>query len=316
LSGLSKELGYEVFSLLLVPLIIHGKRIGVLQAVNKIGQVAFTDEDVVFMETLAAQAAIAIRNRELSQQAEENSRKAAEMERMKIDFIAILSHELRTPLGVILGHASMLQETCSESYKEDVEAILRNAMRLSELLNRSVNLNRFEKGYGVVKKSQVDLNALLQNVTAEFSDLVQEKQVEILLHIPRNRLRVTGDTEKIALIIRCLLNNALTFTDPSGKILLRLESVPGYVKVTVMDNGIGIPKEEQEKIFQRFYQVEKHLTRRHGGLGLGLSIAKEMVELHGGRIWVESQEGAGSRFIFILPVDQTQAVAAERVFLT
>jgi two-component system sensor histidine kinase VicK len=95
---------------------------------------------------------------------------------------------------------------------------------------------------------------------------------------------------------------------------LKCEEVPGFMKISVSDNGIGIPPEEQEKIFQRFYQVEKHLTRRHGGLGLGLSIARDMIEMHGGRIWVESVEGKGSRFSFILPLNVAQSNAAERVF--
>ena len=138
----------------------------------------------------------------------------------------------------------------------------------------------------------------------------------MLVQAPKTRLMLEGDAEKIAIALRNLIKNAITFTDPGGRVVIGVEAIPGYIKVTVLDTGIGIPQEEQQKIFERFYQVEKHMTRRHGGLGVGLSIAKELIELHGGRIWVESEEGVGSRFLFALPLNRAQAAAAGQVFQT
>jgi signal transduction histidine kinase len=129
-------------------------------------------------------------------------------------------------------------------------------------------------------------------------------------------LVVEGEEGKIAIILSNLIKNALAFTDPGGHIAVAAERVPGYVKVTVVDDGIGIPVSDLPRIFERFYQVEGHLTRKHGGMGLGLSVAKAMVEMHGGRISVESAEGKGSIFTVLLPVNRSQATAAEKVFLS
>ncbi len=130
----------------------------------------------------------------------------------------------------------------------------------------------------------------------------------------KGSLVIQGDRGRLQVAIRNLIKNALMFTNSSGRVVVRVEEVPGYVRVSVTDTGIGIPPAEQEKIFQRFYQVEKHLTRRHGGMGLGLSIARDMVECHGGKILVESVEGRGSRFTILLPQNQAQAAAAGKVF--
>jgi two-component system sensor histidine kinase VicK len=129
-------------------------------------------------------------------------------------------------------------------------------------------------------------------------------------------LTVEGEAGKIEIALNHLVGNAIAFTDAGGHILVAAEAVPGYVKVTVTDDGVGIPAKDLSRIFDRFYQVESHLTRKHGGMGLGLSVAKAMIEMHGGRIWAESVEGKGSRFTIILPVNAAQASAAEKVFLT
>jgi two-component system sensor histidine kinase VicK len=106
------------------------------------------------------------------------------------------------------------------------------------------------------------------------------------------------------------VKNALQFTEPGGMVQIGIEEESGYVKVTVRDNGIGIPARDLPKIFERFFQVEEHLTRKHGGMGLGLSVAKSMIELHGGRIWAESEEGKGTTFTFLLPVEGAAKPAA------
>ena len=117
------------------------------------------------------------------------------------------------------------------------------------------------------------------------------------------------------MVIRNLVKNAVNFTNPGGVVKVTAEEVPGYIKTTVLDNGIGIPASEMKKIFNRFYQVEKHLTRKHGGMGIGLSVVKEIVEAHGGKITAESVENKGSRFTVLIPLNAAQASAAQKVFL-
>lgn len=127
---------------------------------------------------------------------------------------------------------------------------------------------------------------------------------------------VACDASKIAIVLNNLVKNAIAFTNSGGHIVIVVEQIPGYVRVSVIDDGIGISAKDLPYIFERFYQAESHLTRKHGGLGLGLSVARLMVELHGGRIWAESVEGKGSNFSFILPHNADQAEPANKVFIT
>ena len=122
-------------------------------------------------------------------------------------------------------------------------------------------------------------------------------------------MSVEGDDEKIVIALSNLVKNALTFCDDYGHVLVKAESLPGYVKVSVVDDGIGIPAKDLHRVFERFFQVESHMTRRHGGMGLGLAVAKVMVENHGGQIWAESTEGKGSTFSFLLPTGGNPAAA-------
>jgi signal transduction histidine kinase len=155
---------------------------------------------------------------------------------------------------------------------------------------------------------------LVKDVVESFHEEARRKGVSLRADAGATGLTVEGDVGKIEIALNHLVQNAIAFTDAGGHILVHAESVPGYVKVTVTDDGIGIPARDLSRIFERFYQVESHLTRKHGGMGLGLSVAKAMIEIHGGRIWAESMEGKGSRFTILLPVNASQTSAAEKVF--
>ena len=301
-------------SMLAVPLFFKGKPIGVMEAINKLNPAHYTEEDVTILETLAAQASVAIQNRRLLDDAQGAYRKIMELDRMKTDFIAITSHELRTPLGVILGHASLLQDCIGSEHKEEMDIIVRNSMRLKEILEQFANIDKLELGLSRLHRTRVAIGPLVKEVVDSFQEVAGEKRIKMTIDPIPTQIFIEGDMEKIAIALRNLVKNALTFTNEGGQVHVKVEQVPGYAKISVTDNGIGIPVEEQERIFQRFYQVEKHLTRRHGGMGLGLSIARDMVEMHGGRIWVDSVDGKGSRFTFILPTNAAQAAAAQRVF--
>ena len=307
-------LNESTHSILAVPLIFKGNTIGVFETINKQGNANYTEEDIRILEVIASQAAVVIRNRRLLEDSQSSYEKVMDLERLKSDFIAIASHELRTPLGLVLGHANYLQENARDDQKEQLDLIVHNALKLQEINDQLSNIDDIERGLSSYQRSKVAILPLVQNVVDTFQKEILEKKIMLSIEISHRNLMVEGDYRKIAIVLRNLLKNAVIFTNEGGKIQVRAEQVPGYVQLSVIDNGIGIPTDEQDKIFERFYQVEKHLTRRHGGMGLGLSIAADIVKMHGGCIWVESKEGKGSKFSFLLPQKAAQASAAERVF--
>jgi signal transduction histidine kinase len=302
-------------SVLAVPLNYKGEQVGVIEAWNKAHEGAYNEQDLLFLDTLAAEAATAFQNNHLIQNTEAAYRKVMELDRMKSDFIAIASHELRTPLGLIMGHTSFLSENASEAQKQDVEIIAHNAARLKDLIEEIGDIDNLTSGASEIKRETVSVSLLIQHVVESFYEMAAAKKIHLSVESKQPNLSLEGDGGKIAIALRNLVKNALVFTNPGGTVKVTSEQLPGFIKIAVMDNGIGIPQNEQENIFKRFYQVEKHLTRKHGGLGLGLSIAKDMIEQHGGKIWVESVDGKGSRFSFLLPLNAAQVSAAERVFL-
>jgi signal transduction histidine kinase len=305
-----RELNSVTHSLLAVPMVYRGKTIGVLEAVNKINGAHYSEEDVITLETLAAQAGVAIENHRLLEESQRAYQQVIELDRMKSDFIAIASHELRTPLGVILGHATFLQDEASPEQNQDLEIIVKAAMRLKEIIEEFANVDHFEHGLSRMRRTRVMINQLVQEVANSLREMSIERKVDIAVEGTRTAIKVEGDSAKIAMALREVIKNAITFTNQGGHVRVKVEQVPGFARISIIDNGIGIPANEQGKIFQRFYQVEKHLTRKHGGMGLGLSIARDMVEMHGGKITVESLESKGSRFIILLPHNLEQATAA------
>jgi signal transduction histidine kinase len=152
----------------------------------------------------------------------------------------------------------------------------------------------------------ISVRQIAQEVIASFEPLAHQKEINLRADLGNGDLLVEGEGSKIAIALSNLVKNALTFTNQHGKVVVKTEALPGYVQVSVTDNGIGIPAADLPHIFERFFQVESHLTRRHGGMGLGLSVAKAMVDLHGGRMWAESTEGKGSTFSFLLPLERPQ----------
>lgn len=313
---LDRLIGLPIRSLLAAPLMHRGGPIGVIQAVNKTGDVHYTEEDTLILVTLASLTNFILREHDLQEQVEHGHDETASLDRLKSDFIAITSHELRTPLGLILGHATFLRELVGAEYHEQLDLIIRNATRLKEIVDNLASVDNYQSGAARVRQREISMARLVQDVVESFHEEARRKGVDLRSKVGADRLTVEGEAGKIEIAVSHLVRNAILFTDSGGHVLVTAEAVPGYVKVTVVDDGVGIPEKDLERIFERFYQVESHLTRRHGGMGLGLSVAKAMIEMHGGRIWAESVEGGGSRFIFLLPVNASQASAAEKVFLS
>lgn len=300
-SALDFALAFETRSLLAVPLLVRGKPIGVLEAVNK-RKAHYTEEDVTILVTLAALAAAAWHAAGLQRRADASFSELTDLDRLKNDFIAITSHELRTPLGVILGHATFLRELMDEQYQEQVDVIIKNASRLKEIIESLGDMDSHETGGSRLHAGAVSMTQVIQDVVAAFSDMASSRNITLKARLGGEALNVEGDESKISVALSNLVKNAIMFTDDGGHVLILGQSLPGYVKVSVVDDGIGIPAEDLPRIFERFYQVESHLTRRHGGMGLGLSVAKVMIDMHAGRIWAESSVGGGSTFSFLLPL--------------
>jgi signal transduction histidine kinase len=279
-----------------------GQAIGVIEVVNKSGGENFSVEDITVLETLAAQAAVAIRNHQFTNETQSRLNDLAELDKMKADFIAIASHELRTPLGLILGHATILREIIEEAgQRKQIDIIIQSALRLKKIIDDLSNIQRMQNEKIVLHREVYSADKLVRDILEQYVGLAKKNQISLASELPQQNLSLLVDKEKIDIALGNLVKNSLTFSRPGGHVLIAVENLPGYVKISIIDDGIGIPSKDLQRIFDRFYQVETHMTRKIGGMGLGLSVAKAMVELHGGQIWAESVEGQGSNFSILLP---------------
>jgi len=306
---------HDTHSLVAVPLMVRGEVVGVLEALNKKDEAHYTEEDLTILETLGALAAQAMKNANLQRKVRATSIELAELERLKTDFIAITSHELRTPLGLILGHATFLRELAGAQYGDQLDMIIRNATKLKEIVENLSDVDNVQTGAARIRSQKVSLAKTAQDVILTFQDEANSRNITLTCEIGESPFYVNVDEVKLSIALSNLIKNALQFTESGGHVTVSVEEDSGYFKVSVTDDGIGIPARDLPRVFERFFQVETHLTRHYGGMGLGLSVAKAMIELHGGRIWVESSEGKGSTFTFLLPTEQTQHVPAPSPFV-
>ena len=188
-------------------------------------------------------------------------------------------------------------------------------MRLKAIIEDMATIAHQEQGESRVRREPFSMSKLVEEVAGRFTEMAEEKGIEIGFDVPAGEaLTVEGDQEKLEIALSNMVKNAVIFTDAGGQVGIKAEGDQGMIKVFVVDNGIGIPPEAVDKVFDRFFQVESHLTRKHGGMGLGLSIAKAMIEMHNGQIWCESKEGTGSLFCMMVPTDKARAKAASKVF--
>lgn len=231
---------------------------------------------------------------------------AEEANRTKSYFLSSVSHELKTPLNAILGYTQLLMDgtygPLTEDQRKPLEGILRNANDQSKLVSNLLDLTQIESKKMVVDVEEIDLRNLVQEVCLTMQPLFEKKSLSILWNIEATLPMIESDPYKIRQILVNLLSNALKFTQKGGVTLsVRMKSQSEGVEIVVQDTGIGIPSEEIARIFDAFYQVDRKATREFGGLGLGLSIVKEIVSLLKGSVGVESTVGAGTTFIVSLP---------------
>lgn len=295
--------GFETRSILGVPLTAKDRPIGVLEVLNKY-QLPWTENDREYLGILAAQAAVAIESARLVEKLKEANRELSELDKLKNDFIAIASHELRTPLGVILGYASFLKETSEGKVSEHATKVMNSALQLRRIIEDMTNLRYLKEGAAEINRQDVSLNSLLQDAVNDVQSLTETKGHRLEIEAVPADIRLYVDPIRMTMAITNILNNALSFTEPGGLIRIDVEERNGQeVWLAISDDGIGLQGDDLERIFEPFYQVEDHMTRRHGGIGIGLSIARALAEANGGRIWASSPGlGQGTTFTLALPL--------------
>jgi two-component system phosphate regulon sensor histidine kinase PhoR len=225
------------------------------------------------------------------------------LEKVRTDFVANVSHELRTPLTSIKGFVETLLEGAledKENSRQFLKIIQGHSERLNNLINDLLDLSQVESNKIELKLARVRLKELTDKVIAGVKSQLKKKGLDVQNRISPGT-EASVDRDRLEQVITNLIDNAIKFNKENGSIKISCEELPGQIKVTVEDSGQGIPEKDLPRIFERFYRVDKARSRELGGTGLGLSIVKHIVELHGGSVGVESTEGLGSKFFFILP---------------
>jgi len=294
----------EIRSLLATPVTFSGGPLGSLVVINKRGGEGYTPQDQETLGTLAGYAGVAAQVQRARESIRQIETEREELDRQKTDFIAITSHELRTPLGLVLGHATFLREILpDETYRKQLDVIVRNAERLKEIIESLNQARNFDHGTASIRYQRTSLNTLLQTVAQSFTQEAEESGIALQVALPETEVQVECDPGKLGVALGNVLKNAIIFSDAGDSVSVGLHKLRAYAMISVTDTGIGIPASDLHQIFERFYQVERHLTRTHGGMGLGLAVSKSIIESHGGQIWVESKVGEGSTFTILLPIE-------------
>jgi signal transduction histidine kinase len=265
----------------------------------------FSERESDLVETFADQAAIAIQNVRLFNEIQEKSRQLEVASRHKSEFLANMSHELRTPLNAIIGFTEvMLEKIFGElNAKQDeyLRDVLSSGRHLLTLINDILDLSKIEAGRMELERSTFSLRTALENGVTMVRERASRHDIAIALDLGQGLDEVAGDERKVKQVIYNLLSNAVKFTPDGGRVNVSAARENGAATVTVRDTGIGIAPEDQERIFEEFSQVGRDPERSREGTGLGLTLSKRFVELHGGTLRVESAPGRGSAFTFTLP---------------
>jgi signal transduction histidine kinase len=308
--GRSRALQHGWRTALAVPLVHAGEAIGVIQ-IRRTEVRPFTERQVELVNTFADQAVIAIENTRLFEEVQARTRELAKtVEDLEIasqhknQFVANMSHELRTPLAAILGYAELIQEGFYEPQgPKSLAALTRicsNGKHLLGLINTVLDIAKIESGQFTLNMSEYAIDSVVETVRAATESLAQNKKLTLTTFVDKSLPVGLGDEQRLTQVLLNLVGNAIKFTD-AGEVSIVAASRNGHFAVSITDTGPGIPEEHQARIFEQFHQVDSSNTKAKGGTGLGLAIAKQIVEMHGGRIWVESTLGKGSTFQMELP---------------
>jgi GAF domain-containing protein len=296
-----------------VPMLREGVPIGVLTLIRSEPR-PFTDKQIELVSTFADQAAIAIENVRLFDEIQDKSRQLEVASQHKSQFLANMSHELRTPLNAILGYTELMADGIYGELPDKTIDVLKrlesNGRHLLGLINDVLDLSKIEAGQLVLELSDYSLEDIAQTVRSTLEPLAADKKLAFKIEVAPKLPPGHGDGRRLAQVVINLVGNAIKFTD-AGEVVIKATATDGSFHLSVCDTGPGISAADQAKLFQEFQQADNAITRKKGGTGLGLAISKRIIEMHGGKIWVESRLGRGSTFAFTLPVSVAQQVGVE-----
>jgi signal transduction histidine kinase len=305
-----RKTGYRTRTILCLPMRDKaGEILGVFQVLNK-REGAFGKDDEELLGAVASQAAIALENAHLYDDLKKAYERVKQLDQMKSDFLANISHELRTPLTPVIGYVDMMTNEAlgpiTEHQRKGLTVIQQSVERMRHLVEDLLAFVRTERRQFTLRAEAFEVGAFVAEVAATQQAKAQGQDLTLVVKVPEERLMVEGDRGELIRALAHLMDNAIKFTG-EGEVTVSVAAVTSdegkpAVEIAVQDTGIGIPPGEEERIFERFYQVDASSTRRYGGTGLGLAIVKEIVEAHGSRVVVETGPGQGSRFAFRLPL--------------
>jgi signal transduction histidine kinase len=292
-------------SLVLVPLVHQDVGIGVIALTRPEPGFKLEEKQLKLLKTFAAQAVIAIENVRLFHEIQEKSRQLEEASQHKSQFLASMSHELRTPLNAILGFNEMILGQVYGEVPQDMQEPLKDIQtsgrHLLRLIDNVLDLAKIEAGRMELALADYSVQDIVESVRSTLRPLAAEKGLDFIATVPSDVPPAYGDGGRLAQCLMNLAGNSLKFTK-QGRVEIGVAQENGRIRFHVADTGIGIPAEKIPTLFTEFKQTDATIASEYGGTGLGLSITKKFVEMHGGRIWVESAVGRGSKFLFEVPL--------------
>jgi signal transduction histidine kinase/class 3 adenylate cyclase/response regulator of citrate/malate metabolism len=317
MNGLDLPLREPARALLVVPLLADGEIIGSITLRQTYKARQWLSSEIDLAQAVAAQAAIAVQQSRLYQKTRQQAERLLELDRQKTEFFQNVSHEFRTPLTLMIGPLESVVEQKQDLPYEQSAIALRNSRRLLRLVNQLLDLQRLDAGRMQASFRPCDLVEFVNQIVEAFRPYCEKKSIKILTQLASCE-QVYLDSEKFDKVLYNLLSNAMKFTGSGGTITVKLESAGDHIRMQVKDNGIGIRKEQIPHLFERFRQAEGSVNRSYEGSGLGLALVKELVELHGGQISVESVYSQGTTFTVWLqtgtahlPLEQVLEVPTE-----
>jgi GAF domain-containing protein/anti-sigma regulatory factor (Ser/Thr protein kinase) len=310
LSAISK---IGVHTLLGVPLLREGVSIGIIVLMRRTVR-PFNERQIELVTTFADQAVIAIENVRLFDEIKDKSHQLEIASQHKSQFLANMSHELRTPLNAILGYAELILDAIYGEPTEKMRAVLErlqtNGKHLLNLINDVLDLSKIEAGELRLDLGDYSLEDVVHTVVTAVEPLATGKALTLSADVSKDLPIGHGDGRRLAQVLLNLVGNGIKFTD-RGQVTIKASATDGLFRVAVSDTGPGIAASDQEKLFKDFQQADNTITRQKGGTGLGLAISKRIIEMHGGRIWIESEVGKGSTFTFTVPVRAQRQVITD-----
>ena len=297
------------------PLTSRGQVLGLLELGRQKGSSVLDEGALSFLEVVATNLGVAVENARLYQSAVETAERLEEVDRLKTQFLANMSHELRTPLNSIIGFSRVILKEIdgplTDMQKTDLQTVYESGQHLLSLINNILDIVKIEAGKMEISIEEVDLKPIITSVMSTAVALVRDKGIDLQTSLPDDLPIIRSDSRRVRQVLLNLVGNSAKFTE-EGFIRVEAKSDEKEVTISVVDSGIGIPQDKLAMIFEAFTQVDASSTRRAGGTGLGLSICQSFVEMHGGRIWVESEFGKGSTFAFALPIAGPPSSEVER----